>query len=622
MSTIYGKYHIQRQTLHQADLIKMQNNLNYWNADDMGIWKNDYIGLGHLMLWNTPESLQEKLPLKSPHSENIITADARIDNRTELFIKLKITDYNIPDSNLILVAYDKWGRDCVLHLEGDFAFIIWDAHREELFCARDHFGVKPLFYHLNNDIFLVSSEIRGFSFFIKNLELNYDHFIKHVGYLSFKHAETSIQNVYEVLPASYLIVNKDELIQHQYWDLDPTYQQPIRKTKDYAEELEFLLKKSVKERLRTAFPIGSELSGGLDSGIVTSMSYQLYDKKEQFHTYSHVLPDHLRTNKHPFVDEREYIEEVINYLNIKNTHFQDEIADNFLELIEMYLDDIFQIPFSLKTTEMIYPNSQTAQKDNVRTLLSGFLGDEGVSFRGGNTAIELFKEKRWGAFSKYVLPYLIKNPSIVTKATFRRLKGISNTFSIRKVRENESFLSDPQLMKQLLDQPDSFSSGNFKNHRYKQYFHLKKMGTLSRFTTESIVAKKHKVEMRYPLASKTLVEYFLSLPIEQKNRNGINRFIFRNILKKWLPSNYVMSKKRKPYSLPAIHFTFMNSIPSLMTFLNTHKNHSLFKELDFDKILLKINNTAKIDEKYGTLHGYERLRYLIMTLIFFKKNQK
>ena len=152
MSVIFGKYHIKKQTLAKTDLIKMRDKLNHWEADDVGVWKNEYVGFGHLMLWNTPESLYEKLPLVSPHSGNIITADARIDNREELFLKLKITDKSIPDSTLILAAYDKYGKDCVHHLIGDFAFAIWNANKEELFCARDHMGVKPFYYYLDNDL--------------------------------------------------------------------------------------------------------------------------------------------------------------------------------------------------------------------------------------------------------------------------------------------------------------------------------------------------------------------------------------------------------------------------------------------------------------------------------------
>ncbi len=620
MSTIYGKYHIKKQILHQADLIKMQNNLNYWNADDMGIWKNDYIGLGHLMLWNTPESLQEKLPLKSPHSENIITADARIDNRIELLTKLNIDDHSIPDSNLILAAYDKWGRNCVLHLEGDFAFLIWDGKQEELFCVRDHLGVKPLFYYLEKDIFLISSEIRGFSFLIKNIELNQNYFLKHLAYINFVPVETSIQNVYELLPASYLIINKNGLTQHQYWDLDPTYEQPIRKTKDYAEELEFLLKKSVKERLRSAFPIGSELSGGLDSGIITSMSYQLYDQKEQFHTYSHVLPNHLKTNTYPSIDEREFIEEVINYLGIKNVHFQKKIPNNFVESLKMYLD-IFQVPSCFYTAEMIYPNSQTAQEDNVRTLLSGFLGDEGVSFRGGNPTIELLKEKRWRAFSKYALPYLLTHPTKVIKALYNRVKGETKNYSSNDFVRQESFLMDNQLLSQYLNDSNLYNK-KFKNHRYKQQYSITRSVTSMRFMTESIIAKKHKVEMRYPLASKPLLEYFLSLPIEQKKQNGTDRYIFRTILKGWLPNNYVMSQKRKAYSLPVVHHSFIKSIPTLLTFLEERKEHEILSKLDFDKMILKINDTKKINEKDKMVHGYDRLKYLVMVMIYLENNTK
>ena len=141
----------------------MEGALNHWNADITGKWTNEAVGFGHLMLYNTPESLNEKLPFNKTDSSLTITADARIDNREELYTLLNLTaeEQQLPDSTLIVLLYEKYGEDCVKHLIGDFAFAIWDDRTQKLFCVRDHMGVKPFFYYRDDNYFAFASELKG-----------------------------------------------------------------------------------------------------------------------------------------------------------------------------------------------------------------------------------------------------------------------------------------------------------------------------------------------------------------------------------------------------------------------------------------------------------------------------
>ena len=122
------------------------------------------IGLGHRMLWTTPGSLNEKLPLSNASGDLIITADARIDNRDELIEALDLNGrlrQTITDSELILAAFERWGEGCPERLLGDFSFAIWDRQKNRLFCARDHMGVKPFYYYLSNKVIVFASEIKA-----------------------------------------------------------------------------------------------------------------------------------------------------------------------------------------------------------------------------------------------------------------------------------------------------------------------------------------------------------------------------------------------------------------------------------------------------------------------------
>ena len=116
------------------------------------------------MLHTTPESLYEKLPQQDDEAGLVITADARIDNRDELFDALGIPNPDrptMPDSALILKAYRKWGQDCPNHLLGAFAFTIWDKKEQSLFCARDQMGFKPFYYYRSHRIIHIRLRNQG-----------------------------------------------------------------------------------------------------------------------------------------------------------------------------------------------------------------------------------------------------------------------------------------------------------------------------------------------------------------------------------------------------------------------------------------------------------------------------
>ena len=162
MSGIFGIFNRKGKSIEKNTVNTMLDAMSYWNPDDSGTWIDGPAALGHTMLWNTPESTLENLPNKQ--NSHIITMDARLDNRQELAEKLEIVDRpinQITDSDFILSAYDKWGESCPKYLLGDFAFAIWDEKKQQMFCARDHIGIKPFYYHLDDELFLFANDIKG-----------------------------------------------------------------------------------------------------------------------------------------------------------------------------------------------------------------------------------------------------------------------------------------------------------------------------------------------------------------------------------------------------------------------------------------------------------------------------
>ena len=165
MSAVVGIFYLDERPVAASELNEMLESLAHRGPDGSGAWREGATGLGHRMLWTTPESLHERLPLADQTGKLAITADARIDNRQELIHLLGVADRPaepISDSQLILAAYEKWGEQCVERLLGDFAFAIWDGRRQSLFCARDPLGVKHFYYYYSpGRAFVFASELKA-----------------------------------------------------------------------------------------------------------------------------------------------------------------------------------------------------------------------------------------------------------------------------------------------------------------------------------------------------------------------------------------------------------------------------------------------------------------------------
>ena len=141
----------------------MMNSFQQFPSDSIGTWQKSTIFLGCHAQWITPESIGEPLPYYDYKRELVITSDAIIDNREELFNQLHIEHEDkktIPDSQLILLAYSKWGEDVPKHLMGDFAFMIWDGREQKLFGARDFSGSRTLYYYHDQSRFAFSTTIQ------------------------------------------------------------------------------------------------------------------------------------------------------------------------------------------------------------------------------------------------------------------------------------------------------------------------------------------------------------------------------------------------------------------------------------------------------------------------------
>ncbi len=280
MSGIVGILHFDGEPVDRHLLGQMTGFLALRGPDAQKIWIDDNVGLGHALLKTTHESEHERQPF-TLDGRFWIVADARVDARRELVAQLKARGHDdlsaqATDVELILRAYLIWGEHCVEHLLGDFAFAIWDAPQQRLFCARDQLGVKPFFYaHIGRRLIFSSSldcirqhpsvsrrlndlAIADFLLFDLNQDL----------------ATTSFTDIQRLPPAhsAKWSARRQEL--RRYWTLpidEPLY---FRRADDYANRFRELLDQAVEDRLRTK-KVGVMMSGGLDSPTLAATACKI-----------------------------------------------------------------------------------------------------------------------------------------------------------------------------------------------------------------------------------------------------------------------------------------------------------------------------------------------------------
>lgn len=556
MSGITGIFRRDGKDADPADIKKMNDKIAHRGPDGSRVWCEGPVALGHQMLHTTPESLHEVLPFEDAESGLVITADARIDNRKDLAPRLGIEDNEyVSDSYFILKAYEKWGEKCPEELLGDFAFAIWDKNKERLFCARDHMGVKPFYYFLSDDIFLFATDIKA----ILTLphvprEINELKIALYLKQIKSDKKLTFYKNIYSLSASSSLTLKHNISKRRTYWKLDHDTQITLNSDKDYFTEYRKIFSEAVNCRLRSAFPVGSDLSGGLDSSSIVCMAKRILKDKNQhapdFTTFSHIYDDF------PDSDERYYINKVIDVSEFKSNLIKcDEISPlKEVENILYYIEQPFFSPFV-----SIWNNAYNQfQKKNVRIHLSGNGGDFIIS-SGNGYFIELFaalKLKRLLAEIKATSEH--KNISFCNEFAYNLLFPlIPNEIKSkivpfwRKYQNNrlpsqELIYSEPSdfLNKDLAKELkiNNFSNENIwkdnariktaKRAHYNSIFGIPEQET---FEMIDKLSSKFSVECRFPYFDIRLIEFCYAIPTEMKFRFGWNRYIQRASLTDILP---------------------------------------------------------------------------------------
>lgn len=574
MSGIAGIYYLDSSPVVD-EVDRMVEAMKHRGPDGVNVWKGSSVGLGHCMLVATPEDQHESLPFVDRSENLVITADARIDNRENLIESLEVPKYDgrpITDSELILASYKKWGKNCPQNIIGAFSFAIWDKREDRIFCARDHFGVKPLYYYeKRKKIFAFGSEIKSL-FKISEVpkKLDKERIGEHLlAPVKKDITRTYFKRVNNLAPAHKITVEPENITSTQYWSLDPTKEINLRSDREYEVRFRKLFRQSVRARLRSVGPIGSTLSGGLDSSSIVSQAAQLMDgveSEKSLHTFSVVFDKRSKS------DERTYINTVLNKYDSLEPHFirgDKESPMSEWDEIHSYLDGAC----SAGNVYMSWRVNRLAQNQNVRVLLDGFDGDTTIS-HGLGFLKQLREEGRWLRLAREVVSFANTRGESPRRALWSWVKGplfslpvlshlvktrkyVREFISERKENNVEAGAAGPRWKYVLSDefarQVDSFSNpeqGTEPVTERENHYQLLVRPLLNRYLNlRNYMGSSAAVDVRFPFFDKRLVEYCLALPPEQKLRKGWSRFILRRGMENILPSSIQWRKDKSDLSV-------------------------------------------------------------------------
>jgi asparagine synthase (glutamine-hydrolysing) len=549
MSAIAGLYRTNGGPASRHEVERMISALTHRGPDGARVWVGNTVGLGHAALWTTPEARREQLPLTDEAGALVITADARIDNRRALQRALGISDPSaddMGDGEFILRAYERWGEACVDRLTGDFAFAIWDGRNQQLFCARDHIGVKPFYYHEAAGAVLFASEIKALlTSPLVPYRLNRQRVADHlVGYFDDR-TSTFYRDIYRLPAGHTLTLQRAGTRLRAYAALDTGREMRLGSDDEYTEAFAEAFTEAVRCRLRASHPVGCLLSGGLDTSSIVGTARRLAGPGKNLDTFTAVFPD-LPVAELRAIDERSFVQALVDQGGLASHYVRGDLLSPLTdaERVLWHLDEAHAAP-NLYLHWALYG---AARDQGVRALLDGIDGDTTVSHglerlamlaRTGSV-LTLGRElralsRRHGVGTLDLLRRFVLEPLVPPYLRQRvgRLRGREpNCLARTAIR--------PEFARQMgvVERVEALEQRREQPARTAREAHARAMQSgLIPYALEMAdkAAAAFGVEPRYPFFDRRLMELCLALPVDQKLNGGWTRLVMRRAMAGTLP---------------------------------------------------------------------------------------
>lgn len=569
------------------------NSLSKRGPDDRGIekFKNCILGQTRLSIIDLSSGHQ---PMKDDKHNLAITFNGEIYNYKEIKEELKEKGHIFStnsDTEVILKSYIEYGTKCLNYFEGMFSFAIWDNKKKELFIARDRFGKKPLYYAFDDNYnFIFASEIKAL-FSLGNIkgEIDFNAIDNFMQLLYIPPYKTIYKNIYTLKPAHYCVINYKNLNKiktYNYWELKK--EELEISYKEAKEKIKSLIEKSVQKRMVADVEVGSMLSGGVDSTLISYLAQK--QMRKPLKTFSVGFEN--------FINELPFAKEAAD--KIKSNHNELVMNVNIakeLQKVYQYLDE----PNADASIIPTYLISKLAHEKNTKVLLSG------------DGADELFLGYGWyWTHWNIGWKHKITNLNLFPKQFRDYLKKI--TYMNKKEREelwknkrfaNSNIITDYNNIENLSDLD---KINNYDLNMYLPGDLLSKIDRASMMTS---------VETRAPFLDKELVEYVYNIPTEYKTDKKKGKIILKDILEGIMPKEFV-HRNKQGFGPPINNWLEKKEMEKLIYSSFITNKAQIYSFLNKTYIQKIIENFYKKDKKvYGM-----KIWILLCLELWYKNNRK
>ena len=561
-------------------LREMMAAVEHRGPDESGCYFNEHVSLGHQRL-KVIDLLTGKQPIHNEDGSIQIVFGGEIYNYLELkesLLQRGHRFYTNTDTEVIVHAYEEYDTGCVKHLNGMFAFAIWDRSQKRLFLARDRLGIKPLYYYLKGNRFIFASELKAI--------LEYDGVRRNINlsalneFFTYRYVpsdRTLIEKIYKLLPGHILTLGKIQT--SKYWDLVENITNEPEEY--YVEKLRELLRKSVKQQLMSDVPLGVYLSGGLDSTCVVALMSEITDNIKTFSVGFGAEGE----------DELEYARFVSHYFG--TDHHEFNVGEKDLSLLpEMvwHMDE----PVGDAATLPTYLLSKLAKKE-VTVVLAGEGGDE--LFAGyDNYKIMMLGHK----FSKLLPGFLSHNLSPIIGNRFPESSNVRRALNLLAAKnEAGQYLSVISLFNEneLRKLGDFNLDSNLNNYfpddmrllNKLLYFGIKTWLPNDFFIKADRMTMAHAVEERVPILDHNIAEFSFTIPTRLKLKGLTSKYIFKKAMTGLLPDQ-IINRRKHGFNVPADYW-FRHSLRGVLEQLLHESKHNYYHKEYISNLLTRFQKS-------------------------------
>ena len=555
-------------------LRSMLGMIRHRGPDEFGVFRDAGVGLGSARL-SIIDLAGGSQPICNEDGRYWIVFNGEIFNYLELRSVLEARGHHFKtqtDTEVIVHLYEDHGPQCVQHLNGQFAFAIWDTLERRLFLARDRLGIRPLFYAVSDGRLVFGSEIKALLACPGvRAELDSESVAQVFTFWSTLAPRTAFRNILEIPPAHSLVASGGTWKLDRYWALDFASGNAARgDVRKQEEELEALLVDAARIRLRADVPVGAYLSGGLDSSLTTAMVRRHFEN--HLETFSIAF-------ENPEFDESGFQVKMADHLGTEHRVIRCGHADIGRVFPEVVWHT--ETPILRTAPAPLFLLSGLVREHGLKVVLTGEGADE---FLGGYDIFKAMKirrfwarepESRWRSLLlRRLYPdigNLSRNSTAFLAAFFRRnLEQTDSPFYSHLIRWNNAVRAR-RVLKENRAFEEAFGDAVSLPREFAGWSHLGQAQFLeiSIFLSEYLLcsqgdrmAMAHSVEGRYPFLDHRVVEFANQLPSQVKIRGLTEKWLLKQIGQRYLPGE-ICRRPKRPYRAP-VHRSFFPDSPEYL----------------------------------------------------------